>query len=130
MGKMYKASCPDCGYETTLYLGAGLLSINLKRSALILPEEERVVLLRMTNDNGIKEFSIENKVTECPECQKIDSQMIIDITKQNGTTHRFGTLCNTCKKGAIVHEDGADGTYLCPKCRQHILELEETGVWD
>lgn len=49
MGELYRASCPACGYDTTLYLGAGFLSINLKRSASVLTEEERAVLLRMTD---------------------------------------------------------------------------------
>ncbi len=130
MGELYRASCPACGYDTTLYLGAGFLSINLKRSASVLTEEERAVLLRMTDENEIKEYSIENKVTECTTCQKIDSQTIIDITRHDGTKCRFGKVCNTCKKEVTIYEDGADGFYMCPKCRQHILELEETGVWD
>lgn len=130
MGERYRASCPVCGYDTTLYLGAGFLSINLKRSASVLTEEERAVLLRMIDDNEVKEYSIINKVTECTACQEMDSQTIIDIIRYDGTKCRFGRLCNTCKKEVIVYEDGADGKYMCPKCRQHILELEETGVWD
>lgn len=130
MGEMYKASCPGCGFETTLYLGAGLLSINLRRCASILPEEERTVLLRMADNNEINEFSVDNKVIECPGCGKFDSQMIIDVTKQDGTTYRFGKLCHTCNKQVIIHEDGAGKMYKCPNCGRHILELEETGMWD
>lgn len=130
MGEIYKASCPSCGYETTLHLGGGLLSINLGRCAAILPEEERNVLLRLKEDGEVREFLVEHKVTKCRKCEKIGSQMIIDITKRNGEKRRFGRLCDTCKEEAAVYEEGADGTYMCPKCGRHILELENTGVWD
>lgn len=130
MGEIYKAVCPKCKYETELYLGGGFLSINLRRSASILPEGEQAALLKMIDEGRISEFNIESKITECTECSKVDSQMIIDVIENDGTRHRFNGKCNTCQNDIIVHEDGADGEYMCPECRQEILELEVTGVWD
>lgn len=130
MGEMYKIACPRCGYETTLYLGAGFMSVNLRRSASILPEREQAVLLKMIDESEVKKFNICNRVTECPECRIIDSHTIIDIIANDGTERRFGTKCNICKSDTIVYEDGEDKEYICPKCGQGILKPERTGVWD
>lgn len=130
MGIIYKASCPECGYETKFFLGGGMLSINLKRSASVLPEDEQEQIAALSDNDRIKDFLVENKMTECKGCKTMESRTIIDVTEINGKVHRFGDLCSRCNKSLIVYEQGAEGEYICPKCYQGVLVFSEEGLWD
>ncbi len=130
MGIIYKGSCPECGYETKFFLGGGMLSINLKRSAAVLPEEEQKQITNLSERDSIQEFFVENKMTECKGCKTLESRTIIDITEINGTTHRYGDICCRCRDRLTVYEQGAEGEYICPKCHQGILMFSEEGLWD
>ncbi|MCM1440559.1 MAG: hypothetical protein NC131_15380 [Roseburia sp.] len=106
------------------------MSINLRRSASILSEEEQTALLKLIDDDRVQEFNIESKVTECKECQMVGSQIIIDVIEHDKTKHRFNGKCNACKNDIIVYETGAQGEYTCSKCGQGTLKMEASGVWD
>lgn len=130
MGTIYRASCPDCGYESEFYLGGGLLSINLKRSASVLPEEEKNILFTLINEDRIKDFNVENRITWCRECKKMESRTVIDVTEKNGTLQRFGGLCGVCRNKLTVYEGGAEEHIVCPQCGHGDLEFLEEGLWD
>lgn len=130
MGIIYKASCPKCGYETKFFLGGGMLSINLMRSASVLSEKEQEQIAVLSESGRIKDFLVENRMTECKECKTMESRTIIDVTEKNGELHRFGSLCGRCNTALTVYEQGADGEYMCPKCHQGLLMFSEEGLWD
>lgn len=130
MGIIYKAYCPECEYETRIYLGGGMLSINLKRSAAVLPKKEQEQVFNLLKEDKIKEFNIEKKITQCKVCQIIKSDTIIDITEKNGNLHRFGDMCSRCKNKMIIYNEGAEGKYLCPECHKGLLMFLEEGLWD
>lgn len=130
VGIIYKAYCPECKYETKIYLGGGLFSINLKKSAVVLPEKEQEQVFNLLEKGKVKDFIVEKRITECKSCQIIESHTIIDITEKNGSSYRFGDICNRCKNKMIIYNEGADGKYLCPDCHKGILMFLEEGLWD
>ncbi len=130
MGIIYKASCPECGYETKFFLGGGMLSINLKRSATVLPEEEQKLIAALSDHDRIKDFLVESRMTECKRCETIESRTVIDVTEINGAIHRFGDICRICNNRLTVNEQGAEGEYMCPECHHETLLFSEEGLWD
>ena len=131
MGIVYTASCPTCDYKKDFFLGFGFNSINLFSSAQVLKEEEQKEIHEIVSNREIKDFSVENKLTECLHCdtpEKLKDKTIITITKQNQHNLVFGNKCSDCDEELRIYDTIAEVS--CPCCKDSSLTFEETGRWD
>lgn len=131
MGVVYTASCPTCNYKKDFFLGFGFNSINLFSSAQVLKEEEQKEIHEIDSNREIKDFSVENKLTECTHCntpERLKEKVVITITKQNGDNLVFGNKCSHCEKELKTYNSLMGVS--CPCCKDSSLTFEETGHWD
>ena len=128
MGTVYTATCNTCNYENDFCLGFGMRSINLVSSMSVLSVEEQTEIQEMIDNKTIANFDIENKLTECSNCNELREKTIITITKQNGTTLTYGTKCTQCTNAIHIHEN--INQVSCPCCKQSTLTFMTTGHWD
>ena len=128
MGTVYTATCHTCNYKNDFCLGFGLRSINLVSSMSVLSVEEQTEIQKMIDSKTIANFDIENKLTECSNCNELREKTIITITKQNGSHLVFGNKCTDCKEELHIHDNIDDVS--CPCCKDSSLTFEETGRWD
>ena len=98
MGRVYEGRCPECGYHRELFLGGGMMSVNLELSSGVLPSHEQDMIRGMRDRKEIAGFHVENYLVECPNCQEIMGNTMIEVTDQRGDRHVFGQYCGSCGK--------------------------------
>ncbi len=130
MGRVYEGRCPECGYHRELFLGGGMMSVNLELSSGVLPSHEQDMIREMRDRKEIAGFHVENYLTECPNCQEIMGNTMIEVTDQRGDRHVFGQHCGSCGKKLEIHRENAKAPLTCPKCREGIMVFDECGLWD
>ena len=67
---------------------------------------------------------------ECPNCQEIMGNTMIEVTDQRGDRHVFGQYCGSCGKKLEIHRENEKAPLTCPKCREGIMVFDECGLWD
>ncbi len=130
MGRVYEGRCPECGYHQELFLGGGMMSVNLEISSGVLPAHEQEMIRGMRDRKEIAGFHVENYLAECSSCQEITGKTLIEVTDQQETRHIFGEYCSSCGKKLEIYRENEKAAVTCPRCRQGILTLEECGLWD
>lgn len=128
MGTVYTATCNTCNYQNDFCLGFGRRSIDLVSSMSVLSVEEQNQIQEMINSKTIKDFNIENNLTECSNCNELREKTIITIIKQNGTSITYGTQCPSCTNDLRIHDN--INQVPCPSCKQSTLTFMRTGHWD
>lgn len=138
MGKLYRASCPLCGYEEEFPLGGGLLSANLLQCMRALPKEEQEQVKKLHDCGEVLHFSAEQKLTRCIHCHsfgQLNARLMIEITDGEQQHHVFGNRCDHCNHKLEVYEAEqllTENTKasLCPSCGKKALSFQTVGFWD
>lgn len=129
MGNIYKATCPECGYDTQLHLGGGLNSIDPSFLLRCADEKDRTEIIKL-QEYGIKHIIGENRLLSCCDCSKgeLSESLIIDLIDKDGILHTFGRDCPKC--GRVREILDISQAVVCPRCGKGALRFDVYGRWD
>lgn len=133
MGLLYRASCPNCSYNKDFCLGIGMRSNNLLQNIKVLSEEEQKVVMQMHENAEIDSFVIENKLTECAECNVLNERTVIKIKSITGAKKVLGNRCTSCGNKVYLYDEIKNCEFFkirCLECKEALLRFSLVGHWD
>jgi hypothetical protein len=121
MGKRLNLCC-DCGYQKDIFVGEGLMAINLPKirklfAGMDLSDFERAVA-------GGADYAMGNRIVHCASCNSLASGAVLRYAEDEATKMLIKP-CSDCGGEVTLRESAGD----CPKCGMP-LRSQETGLWD
>jgi len=122
MGQTNELRC-SCGYKKTVYIGEGLMAINLDviRSKFT---SEDLAGFEKALENGAYNYSYGQKIALCETCNdiiNINNLQYVDGEQQYFVVGR----CSQCDSTVLPLDEPIN----CPLCNKE-LNVQETGLWD
>jgi DNA-directed RNA polymerase subunit RPC12/RpoP len=124
VGDIYKLSC-ECGYETQLNIGGGLLSSNIRTVNKIFSEEQLKEFNKYYINGEVTSFFVKNEVCLCNNCKEIMSIPVLKFQLSNNKKFQIANICSNCSNNIQISKD----TLKCPKCSKVLLK-QKIGLWD
>ena len=126
MGQILSLKCKKCGYESDLWIGAGMSFYSVENVMEIFDASAQEKIKKAIMDNPKAPNDVRKRIGICRECGKIKAVGVFRMTIPDGDKIEIVAKCNCGGQVRVVDSEEA---IKCPKCGE-LLQVEETGHWD
>lgn len=126
MGEIRKYTC-ECGYETELPVGVGMMGMNMQAIQRVYPEDMLTDFLKEKEKENIESYVNKNQLGICTHCNTLVIAPNLTYTLKDGTEKQLIGTCPECGKEFSPVSDMDD--VHCPKCGKKMAS-ETAGRWD
>ena len=124
MGTIMRGICQECGLQSNIYVGGGLMDCR-PEAAIAISGSDKGLIAALEQDAA--PFRIERRAAVCPRCKKLIAAARVAYGKGGDERHTV-PCCNDCK--APIPWPKEDAARLrCPVCGHDII-LTQAGYWD
>jgi hypothetical protein len=125
MGEIYKANC-SCGWNTELFLGAGMNATNIRFIQNYLNEKDAAEFIETFEKGLIKTFELSNVPYYSKENQTVGSISKFSYKLHSGQDIEIIGKCPPSENQIQLLKND---DIFCPICHNKVI-LEQTGHWD
>ncbi|MCI8727160.1 MAG: hypothetical protein HFG66_13755 [Hungatella sp.] len=125
MGIIKEFKCPSCHKTWRISVGHGRAHSTLKRVLGAFPPDIRKKIGEDAQKDPDPLFLFNYRASLCQQCQDILEVPVLDFIEPRQS---YISPCPKCGGRTDIVED--ERSVSCPRCRQAVLTVQETGHWD
>ena len=131
MGNGFTLFCPECGYEIEAILGIGFAYHSLENVIDQVDRRRRARVLDILKKHHVIGTHYEHRFYRCDECGGLSNRFYVRIRYDDDRLYETVFKCGKCgiALSEVTTEEALRGTE-CPECKNGILEVRSSVMWD